>query len=146
MGRFIRGNKLEIKTGDEVDLLVSGVTDIGYKVIVNNKHYGMIFKNEVFQAINIGDQLKGYLQRVRKDNKLDITLNSAQLSDVELLANKIYERLLKENGQLNFSDKSKPEIIYKEFQVSKKAFRRAVGLLYSERKIVITPEKITIAE
>jgi predicted RNA-binding protein (virulence factor B family) len=145
-GRFIRDNKVLIKTGEEVNLLVSGVTHIGYKVIVNNRHYGMLYKNEIFKEIKIGDQLKGYLQRVRKDNKMDITLNSSNLSDVELLANRIYERLLKEKGILNFSDKSKPEIIYKEFQVSKKAFRRAVGMLYKERKITITPENITIVE
>jgi len=146
MGRFIRKNKLEIKTGDKVDLLVSGDTEIGYKVIVNNKHYGMVFKNEVFKKIKIGDKLTGYLQRIRKDDKLDITLNSSSLSDVEVLANKIYERLLKEDGKLNFSDKSKPEVIYKEFQVSKKAFRRAAGLLYKERKILITPENITLVD
>ena len=146
MGRFIRENKLEIESGDQVDLLVSGETEIGYKVIVDNKHYGMVFKNEVFKKINIGDELTGYLQRVRKDDKLDITLNSSSLSDVEVLANKIFERLLKEDGKLNFSDKSAPEIIYKEFQVSKKAFRRAVGLLYKERKITITPENITLVD
>ncbi|MDG1475874.1 MAG: S1-like domain-containing RNA-binding protein [Vicingaceae bacterium] len=146
MGRFIRQNKVEIKAGDQVDLLVSGETEIGYKVIVNNKHYGMVFKNEVFQKIEIGDKLSGFLQRVRKDDKMDITLNSSSLSDVEVLANKIFERLLKEGGKLNFSDKSAPEVIYKEFQVSKKAFRRAAGMLYKERKIVITPEDITLVK
>ena len=146
MGRFIRQNKVEIKPGDQVDLLVSGETEIGYKVIVNNKHYGMVFKNEVFQKIEIGDKLSGFLQRVRKDDKMDITLNSSSLSDVEVLANKIFERLLKEGGKLNFSDKSAPEVIYKEFQVSKKAFRRAAGMLYKERKIIITPEDITLVK
>jgi predicted RNA-binding protein (virulence factor B family) len=146
MGRFIRENKLEIKTGDQVNLLVSGETEIGYKVIVNNKHYGMVFKNEVFKPIEIGEKMKGYLQRVRKDDKLDITLNSSNLSEVEVLANKIFERLLKEDGKLNFSDKSTPEVIYKEFQVSKKAFRRATGMLYKERKIIITPEDITLVK
>ena len=146
MGRFIRKNEVEIKAGDQVDLLVSGETEIGYKVIVNNKHYGMVFKNEVFQKIEIGDKLIGFLQRVRKDDKMDITLNSSSLTDVEVLANKIFERLLKEGGKLNFSDKSAPEVIYREFQVSKKAFRRAAGLLYKERKIVITPEDITLVK
>ncbi len=145
-GKFIRENKVLIKPGDEVNLLVSGETEIGYKVIVNNRHYGMIYKNEAFRKIHIGDQLKGYLQRVRKDNKMDITLNSANLSEIEILANRIFERLLKEKGKLNFSDKSAPEVIYAEFQVSKKSFRRAIGLLYSERKITITPESISIVE
>ena len=146
IGKFIKQNELTIKSGEEVDLLVSGETDIGYKVIVNGKHYGMVFKNEVFKPIKLGDRLKGYLQRVRKDNKLDITLNSSKLTDVEVLANKIYERLLKEKGAINISDKSAPEVIYKEFQVSKKAFRRAVGMLYSERKITINPQSIVLVE
>ncbi len=145
-GKFIRENKVEIEPGDEVNLLVSDETEIGFKVIVNNKHYGMLYKNEIFREIHVGDQLKGYLQRVRADNKMDITLNSANLSEVEVLANKIYERLLKEKGKLNFSDKSAPEVIYSEFQVSKKAFRRAIGLLYSERKITITPESIEMVK
>lgn len=146
IGKFIKQNELEIKSGEEVDLLVSGETEIGYKVIVNGKHYGMVFKNEVFKPIKLGDRLKGYLQRVRKDNKLDITLNSSKLTDVEVLANKIYERLLKEKGAINISDKSAPEVIYAEFQVSKKAFRRAVGMLYSERKITINPQSIVLVE
>ncbi len=146
IGKFIKQNTLEIKAGDQVDLLVSGETEIGYKVIVNGKHYGMVFKNEVFKPIKLGDKLTGYLQRVRKDNKLDITINSASLSDVEVLSNRIYERILKEKGLLNFSDKSDPEVIYKEFQVSKKAFRRAVGLLYSDRKVIITPTTIELAK
>ena len=145
-GKFIRENKLEIEPGDEVNLLVSDETEIGFKVIVNNKHYGMLYKNEIFKTIHLGDQLKGYLQRIRADNKLDITLNSANLSEVEVLANRIYERLLKEKGKLNFSDKSAPEVIYSEFQVSKKSFRRAIGLLYSERKIIITPESIDLVK
>ncbi len=145
-GKFIRENKVEIEPGDEVNLLVSDETEIGFKVIVNNKHYGMLYKNEIFRKIHVGDQLKGYLQRVRADNKMDITLNSANLSEVEVLANRIYERLLKEKGKLNFSDKSAPEVIYSEFQVSKKAFRRAIGLLYSERKIIITPESIEMVK
>lgn len=145
-GKFIRENKVEIEPGDEVNLLVSDETEIGFKVIVNNKHYGMLYKNEIFREIHVGDQLKGYLQRVRADNKMDITLNSANLSEVEVLANRIYERLLKEKGKLNFSDKSAPEVIYSEFQVSKKAFRRAIGLLYSERKITITPESIEMVK
>lgn len=146
VAKFLRENKVELKNGDKVELLVSGETEIGYRVIVDKKHFGMIFKNEVFKAIKLGEELTGYVQRVREDNKVDITLNSAKLNDVEVLANKIYERLLKEKGALNISDKSDPEVIYEAFGVSKKAFRRAVGLLYSERKITINPQSILLVE
>lgn len=145
-GKYIKKNKLELNIGDKVNLLVSGETEIGFKVIVNDLHYGMVFKNELYKDIQIADRLTGYMQRVRADNKLDITLNSAKLNDVETLANEIYERLLKAKGSLPISDKSSPELVKKEFQVSKKAFRRALGLLYSERKITITPESIDLVK
>ena len=143
-GKFIKNNRIEIKPGNKVDLLVSGETEIGYKVIVNGMHYGMVFKNDLFREIKIGDALAGYLQRIRADNKLDITLNSARLNDVEELANEIYERLLKAKGSLPISDKSSPEEVRKEFEVSKKLFRRALGLLYSERKIKINTTNIEL--
>lgn len=145
-GKYIKKNKLEINIGDKVNLLVSGESEIGFKVIVNDLHYGMVFKNELYKTLQIGDRLTGYMQRVRADNKLDITLNSAKLNDVETLANEIYERLLKAKGSLPISDKSSPELVKKEFQVSKKAFRRALGLLYSERKITITTESIDLVK
>jgi predicted RNA-binding protein (virulence factor B family) len=144
LGKYVKENKVEINIGDKVDLLVSGETEIGFKVIVNNLHYGMVFKSELYKELNVADKLTGYLQRIRADNRLDITLNSAKLNDVETLANEIYERLLKAKGSLPISDKSSPELVKKEFQVSKKAFRRALGLLYSERKITITPESIDL--
>ncbi len=146
VAKYLKENRVEFKNGDKVNLLVSGETEIGYRVIVEGKHFGMIFKNEVFKPIQLGEELTGYVQRVREDNKIDITLNSAKLNDVEVLANKIYERLLKEKGALNISDKSDPKIIYEAFGVSKKAFRRAVGLLYSERKITINPQSIVLVE
>jgi len=147
LGKSILPNKIELKAGDNVNLLVSGESEIGYKLIVEDLHYGMLYKNELFRPLEIGDRLKGYVKRVRgEDNRIDITINSAKLSDVENLSNIIYERILKEGGKLNFSDKSKPEVIYSEFQVSKKAFRRALGLLYSDRKVMINPDSIVLVD
>lgn len=146
VGRYIKDNKVELKSGDQVNVLVTGETEIGYQLVVENLHFGMLYKNELFKPISIGEQFKAFVQRVREDNKIDITLNSAKLNEVEVLANKIYERLLKEKGAINISDKSAPEVIYSNFGVSKKAFRRAIGLLYSERKIIIHPQSIVIVE
>ena len=146
LNKFIKNDKVELKPGEEVDLLITGEIEIGMKAVINNKHFGMLYKNELFKPIQVGEQLKGFIQRIRPDGKIDLTLNSASLSSVEQLANRIWERLQNENGAINISDKSDPETIYKEFQVSKKAFRRAVGLLYSQRKIKINPESIIITE
>ncbi|MCB9359671.1 MAG: GntR family transcriptional regulator [Flavobacteriales bacterium] len=144
--KFLKNNVPSYNVGDKVNLIVGGETDLGFKVIVENQFLGLIYKNELFKKVKQGDLLTGYITTIREDNKLDISLNSARLSELEVLANKIYETLLRENGAINISDKSDPEVIYKRFQVSKKAFKRAVGLLYSERKIVVNPQSIVLAE
>jgi len=146
IGKFIRQNRVEVRAGDKVNVMVSGLTDIGYNVIVENKYYGLIYKNEVFKPIRQGDKLKAFVTKVRGDNKLDLSLNSANLDETATLAQVIYEQLLKQKGTLNLSDKSNPEEIYATFKVSKKAFKRAIGLLYSERKIEINPKSITLLE
>lgn len=142
--KFLKRNPIELSQGDEVDLLVSQETDLGFKVIVNNKNIGMLFRNEIFKPIRIGDKLKGYVQKIRTDNKLDITLNSIKLSSLEELSNKIYEQLLKNKGKIQLTDKSSPEEIYTNFQVSKKAFKKAVGLLYSSKKIKLSSSTIEL--
>ena len=142
--KHLKKNPINLTQGEEVSLLVVQHTDLGYKVVVNNKHIGMLFENEVFRPIYIGDKLKGFVQKVRPDNKLDITLNSSKLDELENIANAIYETLLKEKGKLNITDKSSPELIYSTFKVSKKAFKKAVGILYSGKKININPDSIEL--
>ena len=142
--KHLKRNPITLKQGDEVSLLVAQHTDSGYKVVVNNQNLGMLFENEVFRPIYIGDKLKGFVQKVRPDNKLDITLNSSKLDELENIANAIYETLLKQNGKLNITDKSSPELIYSTFKVSKKAFKKAVGILYSGKKIKINPDSIEL--
>ena len=105
---------------------------------------GMIYKNEVFKDVRLGDQFVGYVRVIREDNKVDVSLNSAAIDEIEILANKIYEKLLREKGSINISDKSNPDEIYQMFEVSKKAFKRAIGILYSDRKIEINPNSIVL--
>ena len=142
--RFLKNNVVELTIGDKVNFMVSGQTDIGYKIIIEQKYLGMIYKNEVFTTIRLGDELIGYVRAIREDNKVDVSLNSSSIDEIEVLANKIYEKLLKEKGSINISDKSNPDEIYTMFKVSKKAFKRAIGVLYSERKIQINPNSIVL--
>ena len=144
--RFLKNNPIELTVGDKVKFMVSGQTDIGYKIIIEQKYLGMIYKNEVFTAIHLGDELVGYVRTIRDDNKVDVSLNSSSSDEIEVLANKIYEKLLKEKGSINISDKSNPDEIYTMFKVSKKAFKRAIGVLYSERKIEINPNSIVLVQ
>ena len=144
--KFLRKNPIELKVGDKVNFIVSGQTDIGYTIVVEQKHLGMIYKNEVFKDIRLGDEFVGYVRNIREDLKIDVSMNSAAIDEIEILSNKIYEKLLKEKGIINISDKSNPDEIYNMFQVSKKAFKRAIGVLYSERKIKINPASIVLVE
>lgn len=142
--KFLKSNPIEFAVGDKVKFMISGETEIGYKVIVEQKYLGLIYKNELFKKIELGDELIGFIRNIRDDNKIDVTVNTASIDEIEVLANKIYEKLLREKGAINISDKSNPEEIYAMFQVSKKAFKRAIGLLYSERKIEINPNSIVL--
>ena len=144
--KILRDNPVNYNAGDKVNFIVGEETEIGFKLVIENKHLGLLYKNELFKKIQPGDYLSGYITNIRDDLKLDVSLNSARLSALEELANRIYETLLKEKGAINISDKSAPEEIYEKFQVSKKAFKKAVGLLYSERKIVVHPQSIVLAE
>ncbi len=136
---------MSVEEGEEVDLMVYHQTKIGFSVIVNNKHKGLVYKNEVFKDLNIGDKLKGYVKTVREENKLDISLqpigflnfNSKNSED-------IYKALVANDGYIGLTDKSSPDQIYVRFGISKKAFKRAVGDLYKQRKIVIEDKGIRI--
>jgi len=140
--KFLNNNDLSISAQDEVDLLVVRESDLGWDVIVNNRHKGLVFANEVFKKIQVGDKLKGYVKNIRPDNKLDITLQSIGYRGLEPAAKKIYEKLLQNDGVLRIHDKSTPEDIKEMFQMSKKIFKKAIGTLYRERKIEIREDGI----
>lgn len=136
---------LTVKAGDEVELMVYQITDLGYSVIINKKHKGIVFENEVFQPLNIGDQLKGFVKRIREANKLDVSLRPLGYKNYNDNNTETVYRLLKENGGvLDYGDKSAPEAIYARFGMSKKEFKKAIGTLYKNRKITVEPERIQL--
>lgn len=143
LGVFIRTDA-EYETGQEIKALVVSPTDIGYKLLVDNMYWGLLYKNEVFKPIEQGDAINGFVKKVRDDGKLDISLRKpgkvTQEGDAELIL-----KLLKEaGGQMAVSDKSDPETIKAVFGLSKKAFKKAIGTLYKQKQILIEPEKISI--
>ena len=142
LNKFLSNEELEVKQNDQVDLLVFRQSDLGWDVIVNNKHKGLVFANEVFQNVQVGEKLKGYVKKIRPDGKIDISLQAIGLERLEPAAKAIYEKLLSEEGVLKIHDKSSPEDIKAMFQISKKTFKRAIGSLYKERKIDIRPDGI----
>ncbi len=135
---FVSNEHLLVKEGDRVDLLVWKKTEMGFSVIVNNMHTGLLYKNEIFRQPEIGDQLEGYVRTIRDDNKLDITLQpSGYEKSIDANAGAVLQALKQNKGYLPVTDKSDPDVIYDRFGISKKAFKKAVGSLYKQRKITI---------
>lgn len=140
--RFLDNKNLTVKQFDEVDLIVSHPSEIGMNVIVNKKHSGLIFKDEIFKDLSIGDRLKGYVKKIRPDNKLDIVLGQIGYRNIEPNAETIMQELEDNGGYLNLTDKSDPEDIKEILQMSKKNFKKAVGTLYKKRLIEIKEDGI----
>lgn len=139
---FLDNEQLTVAVGDEVDLLVSRKSDLGWDVIVNSKHKGLIFSSDVFKKIREGDRLTGYIRNIRSDNKLDVVLEPIGFQSQLSASERIYERLVKEGGVLRLHDKSDPGDIQEVLQMSKKTFKKAIGSLYKERRIDIRADGI----
>lgn len=121
--------------GQEVDLIISDQTDLGYKVIINQRHKGIIYKNEVFQKLHTGQTIKGFIKLIREDGKIDACLQKPGYKKIENLEDKIIGIIKEDGGRTIVNEKSSPEIIYNMFGVSKKVFKMALGALYKKRII-----------
>ena len=130
----------------EVDLLVAEDTEIGYKVIINNTHWGLVYHSEVFQRLEKGEHLKGYIKEVREDEKIDVSLTPLGYKKVEGIAKTILDSLKAQGGYVAVHDKSEPELIYSLFRCSKKAFKQAIGALYKQKIIDIETEGIRLID
>lgn len=139
---FLSNDVLTVKELELVDLIVYRRTDIGYVVIINNKHTGVLHFNEIYRNITTGDKFSGFIKKIYPDNKIDVAAGKPGYARVEDETEKIL-RLLKENdGYLPYYDKSDPEEIYNFFGMSKKTFKMTIGNLYKQR--VISFEKTGI--
>lgn len=145
LDKFLEKETLSLTEMEEVDLIVTRQTDLGWEVIINDMYKGLIFKNEIFKKIAIGDTMKGYVKQIRDDKKIDISLEPIGVTKLEPMAQTIFERLQKENGFLGLHDKSDPDDIKNTLQMSKKNFKKGIGALYRERKIIIKADGIYLA-
>ena len=146
LNKFLDNTPVEYEYNQEVDLLVTQKTDLGWKVIVNSRHSGMIYDNEIFVPIQKGDRIKGYVKHIRSDEKLDITLQKTgyNVDAMDALAKEIFEKLKASGGIIPLSDKSSAEEIAEIFGCSKKSYKKAIGSLYKSKLINITPKTIEL--
>ena len=130
----------------EVDLLVADETEIGYKVIINNLHWGLVYHNEIYRRLERGEHLKGYIKEVREDEKIDVSLTRLGYEKVEGIAGIILDALKVQKDFLPVHDKSPADEIYSLFGCSKKSFKQAIGALYKKKLISIEPKGIRLIE
>ena len=144
LNRFLSMTSPEYSEGDKCEIFVSQKTSIGYKVIVDNLYWGMIYDSELYREVTLGEYTYGFVKKVRQDNKIDVMLEKSSVKLVDKTEQEIYERIKEYGGFLKLSDKSSPEEIEKEFHVSKKVFKKAIGGLYKSHLIEITPNGLKI--
>ncbi|MGN2438008.1 CvfB family protein [Pseudomonas syringae] len=144
LDRYLDKTPANYSVGQEVDLLVAEATDMGFKAIINNKHWGLIHKNEVFKFMRAGKQEKGYIKEIRSDGNISLSLQPVGAEAASSLNTKILSKLRENNGTLPISDKSDPQVISGLFGVSKGNFKKAIGALYKQGQIVIHADRIDL--
>lgn len=143
--KFLKGDH-DFKVNDAVHLLASRKTQLGWEVVVENKAKGLLFFSDVHKSVEIGASLQGYIKKVRADSKLDITLEPIGVKGLDAAASQILKELESRQGFLPLHDKSSPEQIKTVLQLSKKAFKKGVGTLYRQKKIVLLPDGIRLKQ
>lgn len=141
--QFLNNDDLTVENGEEVELIVSHITEIGINVIINEKHKGLLYKDEVYDdAIRTGDRMRGFIKNIRPDNKIDVSLQKQGYESIEPNADKILDELRASRGFLRLNDNSHPEDIKTVLKMSKKTFKKAIGALYKEKLIEIKEDGI----
>ena len=137
---------MELDVGDKVGLLIERKTNLGFSVQINGSFEGLLYENEIFEPVETSMEIEGYVKKIREDGKYDVSLKPQGFlnvieSNCSLILNK-----LKIMGELHLSDKSNPDDIIQQLQLSKKAFKRAIGVLYKEKKIIIEKNRILLVK
>jgi hypothetical protein len=143
---FLSNDNLTVKEKDLVDLIVYRKTNIGYEVIINNIHKGILHNNEIYRDISTGDKFKGFIKKILPENKIDVAAGKPGYERVEDETEKVLRLLNENDGYLPYHDKSSPEEIYSFFSMSKKTFKMVTGNLYKQHKISFTKTGIQLIE
>ena len=144
-GRCVATNKIKpfiyneepltVKVGDEVEVLVAFETPIGFRVVINNRHWAMIYKNQLFRPIRVGDKTRGWVRKITEDMRIDVSLQQTGLAEVETSVVKLEQMLKEHGGVLGVNDRSEPQDVARLTGMSKKVFKRALGMLLKQGKV-----------
>lgn len=146
LNKFIKNRDVDLQPNQEVDLLITYENETGIRVIVNQKHWGILFKNEIFKPLEKGSTVKGFIKKVREDGKIDVALQKQGIAAAKDVQQILLEKIAEHKHGLPLSDVSPPELIYEMLGISKKNFKKAVGMLYKEGKIEFKDSLIRLAK
>lgn len=135
LNKYLDNTPPEYKPGEEVTIIITEETEIGYKAVINREHSGILYRNQIFRPVSVGEETKAYISKVRDDEKIDLILDKPGYQKVDPLSDEIVKQLRENNGFMAISDKSSPEMIKAMFGISKKTFKQAIGALYKKRMI-----------
>jgi predicted RNA-binding protein (virulence factor B family) len=136
----------ELREGQKVTLVISSRTEAGFVAVFSGGRKGLLYKNEVFQPLKIGQEIDGYIKKIRPDKKIDLSLYKSGFRSIDTLSKRILEALQKQDGFMAVTDKTRPKVIADLFGVSKKSFKKAIGNLYKKRWIMIEKHGIRLQE
>ena len=155
-GRCVATNKLRsfvnnddivtVAKGQQVDILVVSESPIGYRVIVENRHWGMLYKNQIFRPLTLGERTTAFVTKVTEERRIDLSLQRGGYAQVKDSAEQLYDAIVAAGGTLPLNDNSSPEQIQQTVQMSKKLFKRSLGVLLSHKRVVTTEQGIKIAK
>jgi predicted RNA-binding protein (virulence factor B family) len=141
---FVEEEEIDLEEGDEVSLLIVDRSDLGFNAIIDNKYIGLLYTNELFDALHPGEVRKGWVKKIRVEGKIDLSLQPIGYGHILDTKDVLFQELKDSNGVIALGDKSSPEDIYQRFKISKNAFKKTIGALYKERLITISDHEIKI--
>ncbi|MEJ8553716.1 CvfB family protein [Tepidibacter sp. Z1-5] len=140
INRYIEEDDIDLTEGQEVDMMIYQFTDMGVKVIIEGKYFGLLYKNEVYKNLKVGDVVKGFVKKIREDNKIDVSIRKKINLEIDEAKERILDELKKYDGILYLTDKSSPDHIQKSLEMSKGMFKKALGGLYKDGLVTLTSE------
>jgi predicted RNA-binding protein (virulence factor B family) len=143
---YLAEESVWVKPRQAVDLLIAGRTDLGYKAVINDQYLGLIFRDDAFRPLKVGERLPGFIKNIRTDGKIDLVISQGTLQGDHDLGEQIIENLRATGGVSILTDKSDPDEIYRTFKVSKKKYKQALGSLYRSKRILLSAEKIQLVD
>jgi predicted RNA-binding protein (virulence factor B family) len=143
---YLAEESVWVKPRQAVDLLIAGRTDLGYKAVINDQYLGLIFRDDAFRPLKVGERLPGFIKNIRTDGKIDLVISQGTLQGDHDLGEQIIESLRATGGVSMLTDKSDPDEIHRTFKVSKKKYKQALGSLYRSKRILLSAEKIQLVD